>query len=144
MIADSSYNFAFSTSGKFTSRDAKKKKREKEKKRKASVTFFLLFLPLFSFSVSSFGGFLFNKFSQKFIVNRPRSVSEYLSIIDVSVLEAYFLISMKDHPRTAEHTPKAYLLFEQGCLETKFLCHSRYSQTFYLYIMISPTHLAFE
>ena len=30
MIADSSYNFAFSTSGKFTSRDAKKKERKKK------------------------------------------------------------------------------------------------------------------
>ena len=32
MIADSSYNFAFSTSGKFTSRDAKKKKERKKKR----------------------------------------------------------------------------------------------------------------
>lgn len=31
MIADSSYNFAFSTSGKFTSRDAKKKKGKRKK-----------------------------------------------------------------------------------------------------------------
>lgn len=145
MIADSSYNFAFSTSGKFTSRDAKKK-RKKKKKGKASVTFFLLFLPFFLFPSHPLGGFCLINLVRNSLstVLGLSTVSEYLSIINVSVLEAYFLISMKDHPRTAEHTPKAYLLFEQGCLETKFLCHSRYSQTFYLYIMTSPTHLAFE
>ena len=31
MIADSSYNFAFSASGEFTSRDAKKKKGKRKK-----------------------------------------------------------------------------------------------------------------
>ena len=82
MIADSSYNFAFSTSGKFTSRDDKKKEK---KKGKASVTFFLLFLPFFLFPSHPLAGFCLINLVRNSLstVLGLSTVSEYLSIINV-------------------------------------------------------------